>query len=249
MSGELLVGRGLGRSFKGFRAVDGVDIAVERGERRAVIGPNGAGKTTLFNLVTGLLRPDSGHVELEGRDITGLPPQKIAAAGISRAFQVTSIFGALSVLQNVQVALLAASGATVRPWGSGWSRRRAEGQAILEEVGLGGLARVPAENLSHGDQRALELALALALEPKLLLLDEPTAGMAPDETGRAMRLVRRLVGERGITLLFCEHDMDVVFGTADRVTVMYQGGVLAEGAPDEVRANARVREVYLGSAG
>ncbi len=244
----LLAAHGLGKAFKGFRAVDGVDLAVQPGERRAVIGPNGAGKTTLFNLLTGLLAPDAGSVRLEDRDVTGLPPQRIAAAGISRAFQVTSIFGALSVLQNVQVALLAASGKTARLWGSGWSLGRAEASAILDEVGLGELGEAPAATLSHGDQRALELALALALEPKLLLLDEPTAGMAPDETGRAMELVRRVVAERGITLLFCEHDMDVVFGTADRITVMHQGRVLAEGTADEVRADARVREVYLGSA-
>ncbi|MGH2987685.1 MAG: ABC transporter ATP-binding protein, partial [Solirubrobacterales bacterium] len=242
----LLAGHGLRKSFRGFDAVDGADLVVEPGERRAVIGPNGAGKTTLFNLLTGLLRPDAGTVELEGREITGLPPQAVAAAGISRAFQVTSIFGALSVLQNVQVALFSSSGTTARPWGRAWSERREEALAVLEEVGLAARAATPAETLSHGEQRALELALALALEPKLLLLDEPTAGMAPDETARAMELVRRVVAERRITLLFCEHDMEVVFGTADRVTVMHEGRVLAEGTPDEVRADARVREVYLG---
>ena len=240
---------GVAKSFNGFRAVDGVDLRIEQGQRRAVIGPNGAGKTTLFSLLTGQLRPDAGRVLLEGRDITGLPPQRIAAAGISRAFQVTSIFRELSVLRNVQIALLAARGRTKRLWGAAWSREHEQAESLLDEVGLGELADVPAGELSHGDQRALELALALAREPTLLLLDEPTAGMAPAETKRAMELVRRVVGERGITLLFCEHDMDVVFGTADCVTVMHEGRVIADGAPEDVRADEQVRQVYLGSEG
>ncbi|MGZ8481875.1 MAG: branched-chain amino acid ABC transporter ATP-binding protein/permease, partial [Candidatus Limnocylindria bacterium] len=205
----LLVTQGVAKSFNGFHAVDGVDLRVAEGERRAVIGPNGAGKTTLFSLLTGQLRPDAGTVRLAGRDITGLPPQRIAAAGISRAFQVTSIFRSLSILRNVQIALLAASGRTARLWGGAWSREDEQAEALLTEVGLAELADVPAGEVSHGHQRALELALAL--EPTLLLLDEPTAGMAPAETRRAMELVRRVVAERGITLLFCEHDMDVVF--------------------------------------
>jgi branched-chain amino acid transport system ATP-binding protein len=240
--------RGLRKSFHGFAAVDGVDLHVEPGERRAVIGPNGAGKTTLFNLMTGMTVPDAGNVRLDGRDITALPVHRIAAAGIGRAFQLTSIFARLTVLQNVQVALLSRRRATRRAWGPAWRADRVGAETLLAEVGIGHLAAVPAGTVSHGDQRALELAIALAMEPSVLLLDEPTAGMAPAETQAAMTLVRRLVAERAITLLFCEHDMDVVFGTADRITVLHEGRVLAEGPPAEVRAHDAVREVYLGSA-
>lgn len=242
-----LKARGLEKSFGGFKATDGVDLELPSGERRAIIGPNGAGKTTLFNLLTGMLTPDAGEVEIDGRPATGLPPHAIAALGLTRAFQVTSIFAKLSVLRNVQVALLASSGLTTRPWGSSWSEKVREARSILEEVGLDVLADESAATLSHGDQRALELAIALAGTPRLLILDEPTAGMAPAETRRAMELIRRIIAERGITLLFSEHDMDVVFDTADRITVMHQGRVLAEGEPAEVRADPQVQEIYLGS--
>ncbi len=244
----LLAVRGVSKAFGGFQAVGGVDLAVEASTRHAVIGPNGAGKTTFFNLLTGLMRPDTGSVELAGTQLVGLPPHRIARAGISRAFQITNIFGRLSVRQNVQIALLAASGRSNRPWGNGWSENVGEADEILAEVGLATAADTPAASLSHGDQRAIELAIALAHRPRLLILDEPTAGMAPAETGRTMELVRRVVAERGITLLFSEHDMEVVFGTADRITVLSQGRILAEGTPEAVRADASVREVYLGTA-
>lgn len=245
---SLLTAQNLHKSFAGFRAVDGVDLDIEPGERRAVIGPNGAGKTTLFNLLTGLLPLDDGVVTLGDRDITGLPPHQLTATGVARAFQVTSIFGRLAVRRNVQIALLSASGMTRSLWGTGWAKKESEADAILKEVGLEGVADIPAATLSHGDQRALELAIALALDPRFLILDEPTAGMAPEETARTMELIRRIVAERDITLLFSEHDMEVVFGTADRVTVMNQGQVLAEGTADEVRRDRRVQEIYLGSA-
>ena len=244
---SFLVAKGLDKSFGAFRAVEDLDLTVEKGERRAVIGPNGAGKTTLFNLLTGMLEPDGGTVHLGGRDLTRRPPHEIAAAGLTRAFQVTSIFGRLTVRQNVQAALLGISGRARRVWGDGWSSHRAEADALLGEVGLAAIADVPAHTTSHGDQRALELAIALALDPVLLLLDEPTAGMAPAETARAMALIRRVIEERSITLLFCEHDMDVVFGTADRVTVMHHGRVLVEGEPGDIRGDAHVQEIYLGT--
>jgi branched-chain amino acid transport system ATP-binding protein len=242
----LLEVRDLHKHFGGLRAVDGVDLVVEPGERRAVIGPNGAGKTTLFNLITGHYRPDGGRVTFDGRDITGAPTHRVARAGIGRAFQITSIFPGLSVHENVQLGIIARRGESRRPVGRAAGLHADEVTAILDDVGLAHLATEKAGNLSHGDQRALELAISVALEPKLLLLDEPTAGMAPEETRRTMELVRRIAQERGLTVLFCEHDMEVVFGTADRVLVMHQGQPLVEGTPDEVRAHPEVKRVYLG---
>jgi branched-chain amino acid transport system ATP-binding protein len=238
--------RDLAKRFGGLRAVDGVDLTVREGERRAVIGPNGAGKTTMFNLITGHLKPDTGTVRFAGDDLTGKPTYRIARAGIGRAFQITSIFPGLTVFRNVQLGFLAASGETARPFGAVAERHAGEVQEILEDVGLASVATERAGNLSHGDQRALELAISLALSPSLLLLDEPTAGMAPEETQRTMRLVRRIADERGLTLLFCEHDMDVVFDTATQVLVMHQGRVLADGPPHDVRSDPEVRRVYLG---
>jgi len=244
----LLAVRGLAKRFGGLAAVDGVDLTVAAGERRAVIGPNGAGKTTLFNLMTGYLKPDSGTVEFDGADLTGKPTHRLAKAGIGRAFQITSIFPGLTVFENVQLGRFAQRGETARAVGRATGRHAAEVGEILDSVGLAQLSSVRAGNLSHGDQRALELAISLALEPKLLLLDEPTAGMAPAETERTMTLVRRIADERKLTLLFCEHDMDVVFGTADRVLVMHQGRALAEGTPEQIRNHPEVQRVYLGDA-
>jgi branched-chain amino acid transport system ATP-binding protein len=237
---------GLNKRFGGLHAVRDVDLTVADGERRAVIGPNGAGKTTLFNLITGYIRPDSGSVVFAGDDITSQPTYRVAKAGIGRAFQITSIFPGLTVFENVQLGRLAQRGETARMVGDVTGRHSEEVDEILESVGLAQHATERAGNMSHGDQRALELAISLALEPRLLLLDEPTAGMAPAETTKTMELVRRIAAERQLTLLFCEHDMDVVFGTADRVLVMHEGKPLAEGTPDEVRADPDVKRVYLG---
>jgi branched-chain amino acid transport system ATP-binding protein len=235
------------KRFGGLKAVDGVDLRVEAGELRAVIGPNGAGKSTLFNLVTGHFRPDTGTVTFDGADITGQPTYRIARAGIGRAFQITSIFPGLEVGENVRLGIVARRGESARPFGRAKGMHAAEVREILDAVGLLAVERARGGNLSHGDQRALELAISLALEPKLLLLDEPTAGMAPAETARTMALVRRIAEERRLTVLFCEHDMEVVFGTAHRVLVMHQGRALVDGTPDEVRADPEVRRVYLGS--
>ncbi|HLQ61901.1 MAG TPA: ABC transporter ATP-binding protein, partial [Candidatus Acidoferrales bacterium] len=207
---------------------------------------NGAGKSTLFNLVTGRLKPNAGRVWFDGKDITGKAAHAVARAGIGRAFQITNIFPKLTVRQNLQYSMLAYRGITRRPWGIADRIFRQEALDLLESVGLGPYADLPAGQLSHGDQRALELAISIALGSKLLLLDEPTAGMSPYETQKAMELVRRVVTEKKLTLLFCEHDMDVVFGTARRVTVMHLGEVLAEGSPAEIRSNPDVRRVYLG---
>lgn len=242
----LLKVEGLTKRFDGLVAVRGVDLEVWPGERRAVIGPNGAGKTTLFNMVTGYLTPDAGRVTFNGADITGQPTYRIARAGIGRAFQITSIFPKLTVFENVQLGVLSRRGESAKMVGPVQDRHRDEVLEILEAVGLGSVPDLAAGSLSHGDQRALELAISLALEPKLLLLDEPTAGMAPAETERTMELVRRLAAERRLTLLFCEHDMEVVFGTADRILVMHQGRRLAEGTPEEIRSDPEVKSVYLG---
>jgi ABC-type branched-subunit amino acid transport system ATPase component/ABC-type branched-subunit amino acid transport system permease subunit len=242
----LLVVEGLSRSFGGLRAVQNVNLVVHAGDRHAIIGPNGAGKSTLFNLITGRLRPNEGRVTFAGRDITGRPPHAIARAGIGRAFQITMIFPRLTVLQNLQYAMLAHRGRTVRPFGLADRMFREEAMELLEAVGLGQYAGLAAGQLSHGDQRAIELAISLALGSRLVLLDEPTAGMSAFETHKAMDLVRRVAHEKRLTLLFCEHDMEVVFGTARTVTVMHMGRVLTEGTPDEVRANPDVQKVYLG---
>jgi branched-chain amino acid transport system ATP-binding protein len=237
---------GLVKRFGGFTAVDDVSLSVQEGERRAIIGPNGAGKSTFFNLLSGHLAPSAGHIRLFGEDVTGSRPEAISRMGVGRSFQVTSVFPEFTVRENVQFALMASGGRTRRPFGRAWRLLRDEAAEVLDHVGLASLGHVPAGTLSHGDQRSLELALSLAQAPKLLFLDEPTAGMAPEETQKAMALVRRLADEYQLTLVFTEHDMDVVFSTAQTVTVLAQGRVLAEGTPDHVRNHPAVREVYLG---
>jgi branched-chain amino acid transport system ATP-binding protein len=237
---------GLSKRFGGLRAVESVDLEIHEGDRHAVIGPNGAGKSTLFNLISGRIRPTAGRVWFDGRDITGRPAHRIAKAGIGRAFQITMIFPRLSVRQNLQYAMLAHRGRTVQPWGLADRIYKDEAMDLIDAVGLGPYAELPAGQLSHGDQRAIELAISLALGSRMILLDEPTAGMSAFETRHAMELVRRIAAERHLTLLFCEHDMSVVFGTARTVTVMHQGRVLVQGTPDQVRANPEVQAIYLG---
>jgi branched-chain amino acid transport system ATP-binding protein len=237
---------GLTKRFGGLRAVEDVNLEVHQGDRHAIIGPNGAGKSTLFNLLSGRLKPTSGRVWFDGRDITAKPVHSIAKAGIGRAFQITSIFPKLTVRENLQYAMLAHRGRTTRPFGIAARIFREEAMTLLEAVGLGPYADLPAGQLSHGDQRAIELAISLALGSRMILLDEPTAGMSPFETQKAMELVRRIATERRLTLLFCEHDMEVVFGTARTVTVMHMGRVLTQGTPEQVRHNPEVQKVYLG---
>lgn len=242
----LLKLEGVSKSFGGLRAVESVDLEIHEGDRHAIIGPNGAGKSTLFNLISGRMRPSSGRVWFDGRDITGRPAHVIARAGIGRAFQITMIFPRLSVRQNLQYAMLAHRGRTIQPWGIADRIYRDEAMDLIDAVGLGPYAELPAGQLSHGDQRAIELAISLALGSRMILLDEPTAGMSAFETRSAMELVRRIATERNLTLLFCEHDMSVVFGTARTVTVMHQGRILVQGTPDQIRANPEVQAVYLG---
>ena len=240
--------RGLSKSFAGFRAVSDVDLAVAEGEIAAVIGPNGAGKSTLFSLITGHLRPTAGSVFVNGRDITGVAPYKICGMGLGRSFQRTNIFPKLTVLENVRAALLAHRGQGPNFWSRANRLCRGEAEALLASVGLAGQAHAVAGTLSYGNQKQLELGIALASDPKILLLDEPTAGISASETHETIALIERIARERRLTLLFTEHDMAVVFSIAQRIAVMHQGRVIAHGNPTAVRANAQVRRVYLGDA-
>ncbi len=235
------------RRFGGLTAVSRVSLSIAPGEVRSIIGPNGAGKTTLFNLVTGALPPSAGRILFEGRDVTGLPPPEIFRLGIVRSFQVSSVFPKLSIRDNVSLLV----NGRVRPSGSPFARatatraeigRRVE--AALERFGLVARAEVPAGLLSHGDKRLVEMAMVLAAEPRLLLLDEPTAGMSADETRRTAEILRGLAP--AITLVIVEHDMNVVMSISDRISVLHRGEILAEGSPDAIRANPDVQAVYLG---
>jgi branched-chain amino acid transport system ATP-binding protein len=238
--------RNICKSFGGFRAVRDVSLALKHGERRALIGPNGAGKTTLFNLLSGRLRADAGEIRYRGRAIQTLPPYRICRLGIARTFQITSIYPQLSAMANVQVALFARLGHAHRLFRSAARADREEALTALRDVGLLDRASAIGGELSYGDQKRLELAIALALKPSLLLLDEPTAGIESNTRREIVDLVKRLCAEHAMTLLFCEHDMEAVFAIADRITVLHQGAVLAEGVPDEIRSNLRVRAIYLG---
>lgn len=238
--------RGLTKSFAGFVAVREVSLAVARGEIAAVIGPNGAGKSTLFNLITGHLRPSAGEVRLDGRDITGIAPHRICRMGVGRSFQRTNIFPRLTVLENVQAALLSHLGHGRNLWSRSVRMCREESEGLLTAVGLANQAQAVAGTLSYGNQKQLELGIALASDPKILLLDEPTAGMSAHETHEAIALIERIARERDLTLLFTEHDMAVVFSIAQKIAVMHQGCLIADGAPADVRADAEVRRVYLG---
>jgi branched-chain amino acid transport system ATP-binding protein len=248
MSAEtLLDARGLTKRFDGFTAVDAVDVSISRGTIHSVIGPNGAGKTTFFRLLTGIQRPTSGRVTFADQDITGRRPHVIARRGLAQSFQITNIFPRLSVLESVQIAILAKRKRS-RDFLTVFQRRvESEARKLLAQVGLEHLSEVQARALSHGDQRILEMTLALATQPRLLLLDEPTAGMSPLETAKMVELVTDLARAKGLTVLLSEHDMDVVFGISDRVTVLHQGRVISEGPPEQVQDDERVVEVYLGS--
>ena len=234
------------KSFGDFKAVDGANLRVGKGEVVAVIGPNGAGKTTLFNLITGQLRPDRGRIIFKGEDISRLPPYQICRKGIARSFQIVNVFPRLTVFENVRVAVLSQQRKSYRLFSPAQSIAVAETKEILESVGLSDKAGEIASSLSHGDQKILEIAIALGGQPELLILDEPTAGMSPEETSATMELIRRLATMRGLTILFCEHDMEVVFSIAQSIMVMHQGRTLIQGKPEEVRRNREVQEAYLG---
>jgi branched-chain amino acid transport system ATP-binding protein len=243
----LLAVEGVSRSFAALRAVNDVSLAVPARERRAIIGPNGAGKTTLFNLITGQLAPSGGRILFGGEPLAGLAPHSIARRGISRSFQRTNLFPRLTVLENLRLAAAADGRGSYNLLGSvgRLAAPLARAREVAAEVGLAQRLGEAAGQLSYGEQRQLELGVALATRPKLLLLDEPTAGMSPEETQRMTRLLMGL--PREVTLLIIEHDMDVVFSLADRITVLHYGEVLSEGPPDAVKADPRVYEVYLGT--
>lgn len=236
------------KSFDHFKAVNGATLTVGKGEVVVVIGPNGAGKTTLFNLISGQLKPDRGRVIFNGEAISTLPAHQICRRGIARSFQIANIFPRLSVFRNVQVAVLSRQRKSFQLFRPAQNMAVDEINSILESVGLSDKAGNTAGTLSHGDQRILEIAIALGNEPELLILDEPTAGMSPEETTSTMKLVKWLAASRGLTILFCEHDMEVVFDVARSIMVMHQGRTIVQGTPEEVRANKEVQEAYLGGA-
>jgi branched-chain amino acid transport system ATP-binding protein len=237
---------GLGKRFGGVIASDGIDLSVRRHELHAIIGPNGAGKTTLIGLLAGEIAPDGGRVLFDGADITALPAWRRSALGLARSFQITSLFLDFSALDNVALAVQAHSGSSFRFWRN--ARRdellRVPALAALARVGLGARADVTVANMSHGEHRQLEIAMALATKPSMLLLDEPMAGMGPEESARMVALLRELKQE--LTILLIEHDMEAVFALADRISVLVYGRVIASGTPEDIRANAEVRQAYLG---
>ena len=237
---------GLVKCFDDFMAVNGANLTVGKGEIVAVIGPNGAGKTTLFNLITGALKRDKGKIVFKGEDISELPPYEICKKGISRSYQIVNIFPRLTVFENVQVAVLSYQRRSSNLFRPAQNIAVEETRNILESVGLSKKGGNIAGSLSHGDQKILEIAIALGNEPELLILDEPTAGMSPEETQDTMELVKRLAKERGLTILFCEHDMDIVFSIAQSIMVMRHGQTIIQGNLEEVRSNKEVQEAYLG---
>ena len=244
----LLQTRSLTKEFRGFHAVSDVDLVVQTGTVHALVGPNGAGKTTLFNLLTGFLEPSSGTIEYDGHDITGKRPEDIAHLGIARSFQITSLFDALTLREHLELALASRTGLGMRFWQSvtRFGRFDDRATALLDQVGLADLSGLPAGSLAYGQKRALELALALALDPKLLLLDEPTAGMGVEDVDRTIALVKQVA--EGRTVVLVDHNMHVVGSLADTVTVLQSGQVLAEGPYEQVRQDPRVVEAYLGTA-
>ncbi len=245
---NLLEVRGVSKQFGSLVAVRNVSLSVPAGQLRAIIGPNGAGKTTFFNMISGAVQPSSGSVQFDGRDVTQVPPWRRVTLGMARTFQITEIFPELLVAENLRIAVETASGMRLRPW---ISRRATTAvtrhvEEMLAQTGLMSKAGRLVGELAHGDQRVAEIAMALALRPRLLLLDEPTAGMGEQETFEITQLIRRLHRERELTIVLIEHDMRVVFHLADRIAVLDQGALIGEGTPEEIAADAAVQSAYLG---
>jgi len=244
---SLLKVSGLGKSFGGVRAVDGVHFELAPGELLALIGPNGAGKSTTFNMVNGQLRADTGSILLDGHELIGKTPREIWRLGVSRTFQIAETFASLTVVENVQMALLSADRKLFAMWRRAADHQRERALELLDQVSMKAQADRPCSVLAYGDVKRVELAIAMANDPKLLLMDEPTAGMAPKERNNLMALTKELVIDRGMAVLFTEHSMDVVFAYADRMIVLARGRLIAEGKPLAVRDDPKVQEVYFGS--
>jgi branched-chain amino acid transport system ATP-binding protein len=244
---SLLKVSGLNKSFGGLKAVDGIDFELNAGELLALIGPNGAGKSTTFNMVNGQLRADTGSIRLDGTELIGLKPREVWRLGVSRTFQIAETFSSLTVVENVQMALLSADHKLFAMWRRAAEHKRSEALALLATVGMERQADRPCSVLAYGDVKRVELAIAMANTPKLLLMDEPTAGMAPKERNDLMALTKELVVGRGMAVLFTEHSMDVVFAYADRMIVLARGRLIAEGKPAEIRDHPKVQEVYFGT--
>jgi branched-chain amino acid transport system ATP-binding protein len=243
----LLQVKGLGKRFGGNVAVDDVSFSVAPGELLALIGPNGAGKSTTFNMVNGQLPADSGSITLAGQELVGLKPRQIWKQGVGRTFQIAETFASLTVLENVQMALISADARLFNLWRRAASHKADEALDLLRQVGMAAQADRPCSVLAYGDVKRVELAIALANRPKLLLMDEPTAGMAPKERNELMALTKQLVLQRGLAVLFTEHSMDVVFAYADRLIVLARGRLIAEGTPADIRDNPQVQAVYFGT--
>ena len=244
---SLLRVSGLSRSFGGLKAVDDVSFDLEAGQLLALLGPNGAGKSTCFNMVNGQLRPSAGSIRLDGHELVGMRPRDIWRLGVGRTFQIAATFNSMTVLENVQMALVSRERKTFGLWKPAHARYADEAMALLEQVGMAADAKRACGVLAYGDVKRVELAIALANRPRLLLMDEPTAGMAPKERNELMALTKRLVTEQQIGVLFTEHSMDVVFAYADRMIVLARGKLIAEGDADTIRNDPRVQEVYFGS--
>ncbi|ODA42338.1 ABC transporter ATP-binding protein [Desulfosporosinus sp. BG] len=239
----------LRKAFDGFQAITDANLSVPKGEVVAVIGPNGAGKSTLFNLITGHLQADSGHVRFKSREITNLAPHKICHQGVGRSFQLINIFSSLTVFENIQTAVIAKHHLDRKLFRPAKRLLVEETLGVLESFGLVEFRNHSCNSLSYGDQKVLEIAIALGSKPDLLLLDEPTAGMSPDETRRIVNLIKKLSQEEGLTILLTEHDMDLVFDVAQKIMVLHQGRTIAQGLPEDIRNNKSVQNAYLGETG